>query len=491
YKTEFLANMSHELRTPLNSLLLLAKLLADNPEANLSAKQIDFAETIHSAGSELLELINDILDLSKVEAGKMDVEAATVRTTTLCDAVAQIFGPLAEERGLSFEVTVANDVPAEFVTDEQRIQQVLKNLLSNAVKFTDSGEVRLDVTVASDEIEFTAPSLSAAPVVLAFSVSDTGIGVASDKLRMIFEAFQQADGTTSRRYGGTGLGLSISKELVRLLGGAIGVASAVGQGSTFTLYVPSVMPSEVLPSTTPGDNEGIIMLSGEPRAAASHRLAGMQGRQALEESRLAGGPATMAWPGRAGPGKDGPVRNGSATEEPGAVSVPVPAARRSSRSVPGATGPMATGTSFLTEAPEEFARREPVSGLDETDPLVGTTVLVVDDDVRNVFALTSALEMHGMRVLYADNGHDAIRLLQQEGSMIDLVLMDVMLPGLDGNETTSTIRQMPAFAALPIVVLTANAMPGDREKSFEAGATDYITKPVDLRHLLSAMRSHL
>ncbi|KLL10522.1 ATP-binding protein, partial [Protofrankia coriariae] len=504
YKTEFLANMSHELRTPLNSLLLLAKLLADNPEANLTPKQIDFAETIHSAGSELLELINDILDLSKVEAGKMDVEATTVRTTTLCDAVAQIFGPLAEERGLSFEVTVASDVPAEFVTDEQRIQQVLKNLLSNAVKFTDSGEVRLDVTVASDEIAFTAPSLSAAPVALAFSVSDTGIGVAADKLRMIFEAFQQADGTTSRRYGGTGLGLSISKELVRLLGGAIGVASAVGQGSTFTLYVPSVMPSEVLPSTTPGDNEGIIMLSGEPRAAASRRPAGAQGRHPLEGSRLVGRPAGSAgvpgeetdpeptattWSSQVGSGKDGPARNGSATEGSGALSVP--AARRPSRSVPGATGPVTTGMSFLTEAPEEFARPEPVNGLDETDPLVGATVLVVDDDVRNVFALTSALEMHGMRVLYADNGHDAIRLLQQEGSMIDLVLMDVMLPGLDGNETTSTIRQMPAFAALPIVVLTANAMPGDREKSFEAGATDYITKPVDLRHLLSAMRSQL
>uniref|UniRef100_UPI001041BBBC ATP-binding protein n=1 Tax=Candidatus Protofrankia californiensis TaxID=1839754 RepID=UPI001041BBBC len=497
YKTEFLANMSHELRTPLNSLLLLAKLLADNSEANLTTKQIDFAETIHSAGSELLELINDILDLSKVEAGKMDVEATTVRTTTLCDAVAQIFGPLAEERGLEFEVTVASDVPAEFVTDEQRIQQVLKNLLSNAVKFTDSGEVRLDVTVASDEVTFTTPSLSAAPVVLAFSVSDTGIGVAADKLRMIFEAFQQADGTTSRRYGGTGLGLSISKELVRLLGGSIGVASAVGQGSTFTLYVPSVMPSEVLPSATPGDNDEIIMLSGAPRVAVLRRPAGAPVRQLSEGSQPAGEPAGSGRGIRASGLVD--ALDQEANREPtvttwpgkeGLSTVSVPAARRSFRPGP-SPGLVATGMSFLTEPPEELTRREPVSGPDESDPLVGSTVLVVDDDVRNVFALTSALEMHGMRVLYADNGHDAIRLLQQEGSMIDLVLMDVMLPGLDGNETTSTIRQMPAFATLPIVVLTANAMPGDREKSFEAGATDYITKPVDLNHLLGAMRSQL
>ncbi|WP_250279390.1 HAMP domain-containing protein [Frankia sp. Cppng1_Ct_nod] len=465
YKSEFLANMSHELRTPLNSLLLLAKLLADNSESNLTAKQIDFAETIHSAGSELLGLINDILDLSKVEAGKMDVEAITVRTTTLCDTVAQVFGPMAEEKGLSFEVTVANDVPEEFVTDEQRIQQVLKNLLSNAVKFTDSGEVRLDVTVAPADVAFTTPSLSAAPVVLAFSVSDTGIGVAADKLLMIFEAFQQADGTTSRRYGGTGLGLSISKEIARLLGGGIGVASATGRGSTFTLYVPSVMPSEVLPAANPGETDEIIMLSGVPGAVERRRLAGLSGRSA--------------------PGADRPGVTGGAAVGQSAVRPRVRGGfRRATMSDGG-------GTPFLTELPVELTTHQPLAALDESDPLVGSTVLVVDDDVRNVFALTSALEMHGMRVLYADNGHDAIRLLQEDGSSIDLVLMDVMLPGLDGNETTSAIRQMPAFAALPIVVLTAKAMPGDQEKSFDAGATDYVTKPVDLDHLLGTMRLHV
>jgi signal transduction histidine kinase/CheY-like chemotaxis protein len=477
YKTEFLANMSHELRTPLNSLLLLAKLLADNPEENLTAKQIDFAETIHSAGSELLGLINDILDLSKVEAGKMAVEATTVRTTVLCDAVAQVFGPTAEEKGLSFEVTVAGDVPAEFVTDEQRIQQVLKNLLSNAVKFTDVGEVRLDVMVAPADVAFTTPTLSAAPLVLAFSVSDTGIGVAADKLLMIFEAFQQEDGTTSRRYGGTGLGLSISKEIARLLGGSIGVASTVGQGSTFTLYVPSVMPSERLPSASPGENDEIIMITGTDWMIKGQRrpalTAAASGAQRPFRSRLAGG---------AGPAR----RTRGAGESP--------ATRMGMEAEGGFAAGMdsdAPGIPFLTDLPDDPDGQGAGLGLDESDPLVGSTVLVVDDDVRNVFALTSALEMRGMRVLYADNGHDAIRLLQQEGSSIDLVLMDVMLPGLDGNETTSAIRQMPAFAVLPIVVLTAKAMPGDREKSFGAGATNYVTKPVDLDRLLSTMRSHL
>ncbi|MCL9796700.1 HAMP domain-containing protein, partial [Frankia sp. AgKG'84/4] len=263
YKTEFLANMSHELRTPLNSLLILAKLLADNPDRNLSQKQIDFAETIHSAGSELLGLINDILDLSKVEAGKMDVDATSVRTASLCDAVAGAFGPLADEKGLAFEVNLAADVPAEFVTDEQRLQQVLKNLLSNSVKFTDSGIVRLDVTLARPDLPHLASHLRSAGTVLSFAVTDTGIGIAAEKLRMIFEAFQQADGTTSRRYGGTGLGLSISKEIARLLGGSIAVSSAVGRGSTFTLYLPAV-PLAQMPvfGVTPGEPDDVLMIVG-------------------------------------------------------------------------------------------------------------------------------------------------------------------------------------------------------------------------------------
>lgn len=500
YKTEFLANMSHELRTPLNSLLILAKLLADNQDDNLTFQQIEFAKTIHSSGSELLMLINDILDLSKVEAGKMDVEAAAVRTDSLCDALGQAVRPLAEEKGLTFAVTVATDVPTEFVTDEQRIQQVLRNLLSNAVKFTDAGMVRLDVTVASSDGPFIVPSLRSAPTVLSFAVSDTGIGIAADKLRMIFEAFQQADGTTSRRYGGTGLGLSISKEIARLLGGSIAVSSVFGQGSIFTLYVPSVMPTDHVPyGLTPGEPDDVLIIIGD-EGASGGRGAGPGGHGAFTPPGQPGAGYLGvghgdAWAADATAPRLAPPPPALPAAEPGESEPPTvrtlssggagtgPATRR------GEVGtPEPGGTPFLTETSRPRRELDP----DETDPLQGTTVLVVDDDVRNVFALTSALEMFGMRVRYADNGRDAIKLLQQEATeAVRLVLMDVMLPGMDGNEATSVIRAMPAFIDLPILVLTAKAMPGDREKSISAGASDYITKPVDLDHLLSVMRSHL
>ena len=242
YKSEFLANMSHELRTPLNSLLILAKLLADNPQKNLTDKQIEFARTIHNAGSDLLSLINDILDLSKVEAGKMDVRPAPVVLAEVCDYVGSNFGPLAEQQGLELVVELEDGLPESVVTDEQRLQQVLKNLLSNALKFTEAGSVRLSVHQPPADMLFATPTLNEAETVIAFSVTDTGIGVPSEKLKLIFEAFQQADGTTSRRYGGTGLGLSISREIARLLGGAIAVSSETGQGSTFTLFVPATYP---------------------------------------------------------------------------------------------------------------------------------------------------------------------------------------------------------------------------------------------------------
>src|SRR5207237_6015521 len=241
YKSEFLANMSHELRTPLNSLLILAKLLSENAEANLNEKQIEYARTIHAAGSDLLGLINDILDLSKVEAGKMDVHPAEVQLAEVREFAERTFRPLAEEKRLEFSVEVIGaNVPPTIVIDEQRLQQVLKNLLSNAIKFTEKGSVKLQVRVAPEDAQFAGEMLSAAETVLAFTVSDTGIGIPEDQLRLIFEAFQQADGTTSRRYGGTGLGLSISREIARLLGGEIHAQSEVGKGSSFTLYVPSV-----------------------------------------------------------------------------------------------------------------------------------------------------------------------------------------------------------------------------------------------------------
>src|SRR5207248_479851 len=242
YKSEFLANMSHELRTPLNSLLILAKLLAENPDRNLTEKQVEFANTIYAAGSDLLDLINDILDLSKVEAGRMDVHVGDVAIADVREFVERSFRPVADDKELSFDVEVTGaNVPPTVETDEQRLQQILKNLLSNAFKFTHEGGIALRISVAEEE-QFARDSLAQAATVVAFSVVDTGIGIPHDKLRVIFEAFQQADGTTNRRYGGTGLGLSISREIARLLGGEIRVQSAVDQGSAFTLFLPATFP---------------------------------------------------------------------------------------------------------------------------------------------------------------------------------------------------------------------------------------------------------
>src|SRR5947207_3299245 len=234
--------MSHELRTPLNSLLILAKLLADNQESTLSEKQVEFARTIYNAGSDLLELINGILDLSKVEAGKMDLHVQAIEPAAIADYVDRTFRPVADQKGLGFEVKLEGGLPETIVTDEQRLQQVLKNLLSNAFKFTDDGAVRLTVSPAPAGARFVEERLRAAERVVRFEVADTGIGISDDKLKLIFEAFQQADGTTSRRYGGTGLGLSISREIARLLGGEIRVASEPGRGSSFTLFLPATWP---------------------------------------------------------------------------------------------------------------------------------------------------------------------------------------------------------------------------------------------------------
>jgi signal transduction histidine kinase/ActR/RegA family two-component response regulator len=403
YKSEFLANMSHELRTPLNSLLLLSRLLADNTDHNLSDRQIEFASTIHNAGADLLRLIDDILDLSKIEAGRVDVEPAPVDLAEVRGFVERAFAPQAEHKGLQLRVDAAPELPDEIVTDGRRLQQILRNLLSNAVKFTAHGTVSLTIAPVARGVRGSTDD--GRPMV-AFTVRDTGVGIAHDKLAMIFEAFQQADGTTSRKYGGTGLGLSISRELARLLGGAITVSSRPGTGSEFTLYLPETVPA-------------VPAVSG-PRTP----------RRAVETV-------------------DGPVDR-SAADRP-----------------------------VVTVAPQ---RRRPAAAL------AGTTVLIVDDDVRNVFALTSALELHGLRVLYADNGADGIAMLTHHPE-VDIVLMDAMMPDLDGNETTRLIRNLPEGANLPVVFLTAKAMPGDRESSLAAGASDYVTKPVDLDELLATIAS--
>ncbi|WP_320774876.1 ATP-binding protein, partial [Streptomyces sp. CRN 30] len=416
YKSEFLANMSHELRTPLNSLLILARLLSDNPDGHLSEQEVQFATTIHRSGSDLLQLINDILDLSKIEAGRMDVRPKRLPLIKLLDYVHATFRPLTLDRGLAFEVAVGEEVPREMHSDEQRLQQILRNLLSNAIKFTAAGKVDLRVTREADP---DLHRIRDAGEVIAFSVSDTGIGIAPEKLPVIFEAFQQADGTTNRKYGGTGLGLSISREIARLLGGRIVAESEPGHGSTFTLYVPVVSPGHTATDSDPApdDRPALLPLHQSPDGSRAELLP-------------AGQEPEDTWPA--------PTKLEAWTS--------------------GRAGQV----------------------------LAGRRVLIVDDDIRNVFALTHVLGRVGMPVLYAENGREGIETLDRHPD-VALVLMDIMMPEMDGYETISAIRRTPRWAALPIVALTAKAMPGDREKSIARGANDYVPKPVDVDQLLTVV----
>ncbi|SDG40408.1 hypothetical protein SAMN05421505_10419 [Sinosporangium album] len=423
YKSEFLANMSHELRTPLNSLLVLAKLLTENAEGNLTPQQVEFARTIHGAGSALLQLINDILDLSKVEAGRMDIHPQQLSLPKLMDYVEATFGPLAQDKGLTFEVQVDSGVPREMRTDEQRLQQVLRNLLSNAVKFTPRGSVKLRVSPVTRSVDYDDDNLREARGMLAFEVIDTGIGIAPDKLEVIFEAFRQADGTTSRKYGGTGLGLSICREITRLLGGEIHVDSEPAKGSTFTLYIPTTYTG--------------ALASRDGGASARPRP------QAEPEPRI----------------------------EPADIHMPeLPA--------------------IVPQDTPDFDADDDIGTWQGDDPLTGAKILIVDDDIRNVFALTSVLERHGSTVVYAENGREGIEQLERNED-VALVLMDIMMPEMDGWATTSAIRRMPQFADLPVIALTAKVMRGDREKSIASGASDYVPKPVDVDKLIARLRGWL
>jgi CheY-like chemotaxis protein/two-component sensor histidine kinase len=388
--------MSHVLRTPLNSLLILARLLADNVGGNLTPKQVEFARTIHSSGAELLALINDILDLAKIESGTVTLNIAPERFDDIVDSVERTFRQMANDKGLEFSVQLSPKLPPAMQTDSKRLQQILTNLLSNAFKFTTKGGVTLRIEPATSGWSLGHPVLDRASPAIALSVVDTGIGIPANKQRLIFEAFQQADGSTSREFGGTGLGLSISRELARLLGGEIRVSSTPGQGSTFTLY----LPLDYRPS-------GEVLQQEIPAEAEAHLA---------------------------------PVSSDEAAE-------------------------------FAPNASEALA---------------GKKALVVDDDIRNVFALTSALETHGMKVLHAESGKEGIDLLKRERD-VDLVLMDVMMPGLDGLDTMRIVRSLEGYRDLPIIAVTAKAMVGDREKCIEAGATDYIAKPVNVDVLLATL----
>ncbi len=672
YKSEFLANMSHELRTPLNNLLILAKMLAENAETNLNTKQVKFAETIHSSGTDLLSLINDILDLSKIESGTVTVEPSDVRLDDIRDYVARNFRHVADGKGLEFNVDLGPGLPKNFSTDLKRLQQVLKNLLSNALKFTERGKVSLRIARVASGWRADNPALANAEGVIAFSVEDTGIGIPADKQRIIFESFQQADGTTSRKYGGTGLGLSISREIARLLGGEIRLQSVPGAGSTFTLFLPEtyaatyradgrgptvrsaagtepiVAGARLKPSLLarvdqdddreniqPGDDV-VLVIEDDPTYSrivldSAHErsykvLLATRGDMGLAMARKFGPmailldiglPDTTGWAVLDQLQHDPDLRHipvhmlsifedrrrglslGAAsyfrkvegrevldnlfnrvkqTAEKGACEILVVNAgdelRRSMETVAdlegvnityaassvdaldsfastqydcvvfGAAHSESSAADLLVElqkvsrsdleliaytpegaltqdlSPAPFREGTIVRAVDSADrllrevtrmlhipenalpeyhrlkleklrqedhELVGSRVLIVDDDVRNIFALTSILERHQIQVVHAENGRAGIELLAQSPE-IDIVLMDIMMPGMDGYETIRSIREVDALRDLPIIAVTAKAMKGDREKCIESGASDYIAKPVDLDQLFSLMR---
>ncbi|MFI6206450.1 HAMP domain-containing protein [Streptomyces sp. NPDC051041] len=559
YKSEFLANMSHELRTPLNSLLILAQLLAQNPSRNLTPKQVEYAQIIHSAGSDLLQLINDILDLSKVEAGKMDVTPERVTLRQLIEYVEATFRPMTTQKGLEFTVATAPGAPADLLTDDSRLRQVLRNLLSNAVKFTERGSVELRIEPATDDE--VPQSVMRGGAVVAFRVKDTGIGIPEQHLETIFGAFQQADGTTSRKYGGTGLGLSITREIAQLLGGAVTVDSTPGQGSTFTLYLPVARPdfeqlmtsgrtlepasaeapaeepAAVVPETGPGPRprrllvveerpRGLLTLVAESVVADLTHGRSDGGQRPAIDIITAVGAQEAAGALAAEPCHcvvlelgmpDGEAsRFLEATQGDSALaSVPVlvHSGHRADAALEETLRSRAEGgalefLSSLDELRERIAlhlsaeepgevlalvrpedpQRHAALPVDES--AAGRTVLVVDDDARNLFALSGILELHGFRVLHAENGRKGIETLVNNPE-VALVLMDVMMPEMDGYAATAEIRSMPQYADLPIIAVTAKAMPGDREKSLASGASDYVTKPVDTRDLIACVRRWL
>jgi HAMP domain-containing protein/CheY-like chemotaxis protein/signal transduction histidine kinase len=673
YKSEFLANMSHELRTPLNSILILGQQLTENPDGNLSGKQVEFARTIHGAGTDLLNLISDILDLSKIESGTVTVDAEEILTSNLLETVGRPFRHEADNRQLSFNIEVDPNLARSIVTDSKRLQQVLKNLLSNAFKFTAEGGVRMKVTAALGGWSVDHPVLNTAPAVIAFEVSDSGIGIPSEKQKLIFEAFQQADAGTSRKYGGTGLGLAISRELATLLGGEIHLKSASGKGSTFTLYLPlkysgpAVAPrpqatppayaaapalqaaaqeriSEPLAddrlNLEPGDTILLVVeddahyarvLIDLARDKGFKVLVATRGAEALELakqyqpaavsldvflpdmlgwtvlSQLKHNPLTRHIPVQIitldedrqhalARGAFSFVNKPTTTEGVSAALTQIKEYAKPRRKrllivednaaeqlsirelldhddieiVASDTGAGAltmlrdnpcdcvvldlrlpdmsgfevlerirsddalstvpvvvfTGRELSAEEDAELhtmARSIVVKGvesperlLDETslflhrvitelpigkqrmleklnssdDDLIGKTVLLVDDDARNIFALSSVLERRGMKVLTATTGSEAVALVETNPE-IAIVLMDIMMPQMDGYQTIGVIRQNPSLGRLPIIALTAKAMKGDREKCLDAGASDYLAKPVNTEQLLLAIRMWL
>lgn len=524
YKSEFLANMSHELRTPLNSQLILSKILAENKEGNLSAKQIQFAETIHGTGLDLLNLINDILDLSKVEAGKLDLEVREVPLEEFVAGLQRDFAMPLEQRGLSFRVEIDPEAPAVIATDSLRLGQVLRNLLSNAMKFTEKGEVSLRVAPVREGERRGG---------VAFLVRDTGIGIPVEKQKLIFDAFEQVDSATTRKYGGTGLGLAISVKLSALLGGDIKLESKSGEGSLFTLSVPAVAPV-MLPSgsernsadapaakvevdsragkpVSPGPARRILVVEDDP--ILQRQLADLLSEAKFEAVVAATGSAAGD---RLGGGEcfDCLILDLNLPDTTGFELLKKIRKNHARSSLP----VIVYTARDLTRPEEEELRRDSdaiiIKGarsgerlLDEVSLFVhrlgrelpksrepvktsrsysGQKILIVDDDVRNIFALTSALEEKALSVVIARDGAEALARLAEHPDT-KLVLMDIMMPVMDGLEATRKIKADVRTRAVPVIALTAKAMKEDKEQCLAAGASDYLPKPIDTDRLLTLL----
>jgi len=557
YKSEFLANMSHELRTPLNSLLILAQELAANPDGNLLAKQVEFATIIRSSGTDLLKLINDILDLSKIESGTVALAITEWPLEELKPMLERTFRHVAEATRLGFSIDVRPELPESITTDPQRLQQILNNLLSNAFKFTEKGDVEFVAQLATSGWSATHETLNRAPQVIAFSVIDTGIGIPQEKQQSVFEPFAQGDGTTSRKFGGTGLGLSICRELTRMLGGEIRLESEPGVGSVFTVYLPSSSPTQIrrvsVGGTTNGRSAGGMATMQTPVAVAAGgaiwhaepasstvEIASREGRRSVlvveddpiqrqhivELLHSAGAQITAVATGdeavellkREGfdcvvldlglPGVSGwrVIDELQADQNLRAVPVVVYTAKQLTRKEETKLARAAKSIVIKDVRSPERLRSEILSilqaednseahsngshGSAADDALEGRKVIIVDDDVRNIFALTALLERQQMEVLSVDSGQEALELLRERGD-IDVAIVDVMMPEMDGYETMSRIRDLSTYRSRPIIALTAKAMKGDREKCIQAGASDYIAKPVNSGELIGMLKSWL
>jgi signal transduction histidine kinase/CHASE3 domain sensor protein/DNA-binding response OmpR family regulator len=538
YKSEFLANMSHELRTPLNSILLLARLMVDNKRQNLDEEQIEYARVIEKSGQGLLTLIDEILDLSKIEAGKMYMEYQKVAVKEITNDINALFVPVANQKKIGFSIDVAGDVPVHIETDKMRLEQILKNLISNAIKFTSQGNVELLVKKSEEHEK------------IVFSVKDTGIGIPSEKQSLIFDAFQQADGSTRRQYGGTGLGLSISKELAKLLGGTITLKSEPGKGSEFKLTVPvnkqavperSGEDSIEVKSTNSADRE-VLITEDDTSAKMTqvlHRIERVLNKDPkkvliVEENRIHAralfyflGNFNISTEIKSGVDdsihallqKDANcVIMDTSTENlqlydslekikgtPGLETVPIIifTGKSLSKLEEGRMKQFAdsiiikTAHSYqrildevslflhLSQGRINAERQRDLGRL--TEVLRDKKVMIADDDVRNIFSLSKVLESVGMNVVSAVDGKEALDQLKKNTD-IDIVLMDMMMPEMDGYDAMRAIRTMPGMSKLPIIAVTAKAMAEDRQKCISAGASDYITKPVDKDQLMSLLR---